>query len=64
VYYSTDLTSSEASVQVYVEPSEIVAVISGGTRRDLLPGRFLKLDASSSYDLDLSQEETPDFTYR
>ena len=64
VYYNVDLTSADTLIQVFVEPSAIVAVISGGAQRNLLPGRSIDLDASGSYDLDLSSDEVPNFSYR
>ena len=63
VLYSKDLTSSDISVTVFVKPSEIVALISGGAEMSLLPGRSITLDASGSYDLDLSLDETAYFSY-
>jgi hypothetical protein len=38
----------------FVQPSDVVAVLSGGTRRTMPNGQFLTLDASTSYDEDLT----------
>ena len=45
-----------------MKPSDIVAVISGGAQRNLLPGRSIDFDASGSYDLDLSSDALPNFS--
>jgi hypothetical protein len=47
------LKSSVASVAVNVIQSALVAVITGGSRRPVLLGSSVIIDASSSYDQDL-----------
>jgi REJ domain len=48
------LESSSNSVQVNVEPSDLVAVIRGGGTQAVLLGNSIILDASSSYDKDVA----------
>jgi hypothetical protein len=48
------LESSSNSVQVNVEPSDLVAVIRGGGTQAVLLGNSIILDASSSYDEDVA----------
>ena len=46
-------TSSSASVQIYVEQSDIFAAISGGSQQNIKVDGTLKLDASGSFDNDI-----------
>ena len=62
VFYQVSLTvgttdgtqSSSASVQVFVQPGNIVAVVQGGSARTMRVADTLRVDASNSYDEDLS----------
>jgi REJ domain len=51
---TVSLESSSNSVQVNVEPSDLVAVIRGGGTQAVLLGNSITLDASSSYDSDVA----------
>ena len=44
--------STSSSVSVYVEPSDLVAVLTGGVDRNLPVNDSLTIDASASYDQD------------
>jgi hypothetical protein len=48
------LTSAQFSVTVIVASSELYAVVSGGSTRNIVPSLSFELDASKSYDADLS----------
>jgi hypothetical protein len=63
VLNTRDIISSTTSIQVYVSSSDIVAVISGGGDRSLLPGQTITVDASTSYDMDLNSFEVPQFKF-
>ena len=63
VLYTVGLTSSSASVQLYVDQSSLVASVSGGSSRGMFPGQTLTLDGSTSRDENLSPYEVPTFSY-
>lgn len=51
---TVSLESSSNRVQVNIVPSHLVAIISGGGTQAVLLGNSITLDASSSYDNDVS----------
>lgn len=64
VYATESKAFSYAEVQVYVEQNQIVSVIAGGNEKNIKQGRTIYLDASDSYDSDLTVDETPTFLYK
>jgi hypothetical protein len=52
VTHKVKQTSSSASVQVFVKPSDLVLVIKGGLAQNIAIGTSLLLDSSDSYDPD------------
>lgn len=56
---TSSLQSSVKTITVNVEPSNIVAVISGGIDRAILLGSSLTIDASQSYDQDQQGKQSP-----
>ena len=53
---TVSLDSSTSSVQVSIEQSDLVAIISGGGTQAVLLGKSITLDASSSFDKDVAGE--------
>ena len=53
---TVSLDSSTSSVQVSIEQSDLVAIISGGGTQAVLLGKSITLDASSSFDKDIAGE--------
>ena len=54
VTYALSGLSATRTVEVYVDPSNVVALISGGSTRTVPSGKNFVLDASASYDEDVS----------
>jgi len=64
VYATESQAWAYGEVQIYVEQNQIISVIAGGNEKNIKQGRTITLDASDSYDSDLTVDEVPNLLYK